>query len=547
MSTIWPIMGNAHDHNKKHGVSYREQGMTTARDELDLCVRRGEKWEIFATYDGKDREKAIKDAQYLRHANEFKAIYLLDEFNRQVLYGWEKTGEHKNYASILVELSRGRVKKQDSHHALDQLYESRRQRHAVRMRMIKETATAERVPNALKVGFGGFVITLIVVFILTNRGMGVGGAFMTMLMMCVATIYVALWVHAAFDMKDPQRMMELAEKEFQSRMKPAQDMLEKFYREGKNHRWDGTQRRMADESHFALILYLLGASRTLGQHHNLPLPRLEEHIAKLMREIGIDSTSVYNCGRHLEEYLAYPRYFQMIDMGRDAAKALLENPEAPSTVRQALDIWSAQQQKEAEQKDIESTAAIMFTDIVDFTKQTQQYGDAWMLDVLHAHNEIVRESLNHFHGREVKHTGDGIMASFTNVENACGAATAIQKGIDTFNQKMPARSFGVRIGLSAGQPVHMDGDLFGTPVNMAARVMQVAGTGEIAVAESAHTILNPIGFYKFDALSNIELKGFDGQHNVYKLRWREHKPRPVITTQDAPPPIPPMGPAEESA
>lgn len=71
--------------------------------------------------------------------------------------------------------------------------------------------------------------------------------------------------------------------------------------------------------------------------------------------------------------------------------------------------------------------AILFTDIEGSTELTQRLGDAGAMTVLHAHDEAVRSSVRSCHGHEVKHTGDGIMASFRSVSRAAECAIALQQ------------------------------------------------------------------------------------------------------------------------
>src|ERR1044071_8935495 len=97
--------------------------------------------------------------------------------------------------------------------------------------------------------------------------------------------------------------------------------------------------------------------------------------------------------------------------------------------------------------------AIMFTDLKDSTAMTNRLGEAKAMHLLHIHNALIRNALKDHDGREVKHTGDGVMASFTSVPNAVRSAVAIKKAFAAYNKKNPATPMYVRIGLSAGEPV----------------------------------------------------------------------------------------------
>lgn len=150
--------------------------------------------------------------------------------------------------------------------------------------------------------------------------------------------------------------------------------------------------------------------------------------------------------------------------------------------------------------------AIVFTDICDSTQQTQELGDDGFMRVLREHDQIVRSALVAKSGREVKHTGDGIMASFTSVAAAVEYGIAIQRSIRLRNLEA-ARPFHVRIGISVGEPVTEAGDLFGATVQLSARLCAIAAHGCIAVSTAVRELCVGKGF-RFNPMGEFELKGF---------------------------------------
>ena len=76
---------------------------------------------------------------------------------------------------------------------------------------------------------------------------------------------------------------------------------------------------------------------------------------------------------------------------------------------------------------------IMFTDLVGSTEMTARLGDVQGVEMVRAHDALVRRALKDRRGREVKHTGDGIMASFDDVDGAIEAARTIQQSFAAFN------------------------------------------------------------------------------------------------------------------
>lgn len=132
---------------------------------------------------------------------------------------------------------------------------------------------------------------------------------------------------------------------------------------------------------------------------------------------------------------------------------------------------------------IDDTAfrAIMFTDMVGSTEMTAQLGDTMAVELLKAHDAILRRCLEQHGGSEVKHLGDGIMASFDDVPASVACAIKVQEALASYNEKSetPIR---VRIGIHAGEPVKESDDLFGSAVQMAARICDIAQADAILVS-----------------------------------------------------------------
>ena len=161
---------------------------------------------------------------------------------------------------------------------------------------------------------------------------------------------------------------------------------------------------------------------------------------------------------------------------------------------------------------------IMFTDLKDSTLMTTLYGDSKALHLLHVHNAIVRYSHNEHGGREVKHTGDGIMASFTAVPNAVRCAITIQKSFQAYNDAHAETPLHVRIGLSAGEPIEEQGDLFRKAVQLAARLCAHAEPGRILIDQVVVDQCDGDQL-PFTALGDLTPKGFGQGVRVYEVDW----------------------------
>ena len=159
---------------------------------------------------------------------------------------------------------------------------------------------------------------------------------------------------------------------------------------------------------------------------------------------------------------------------------------------------------------------ILFTDIVESTSMAQRIGDDAAVALLNVHDAIVREALAKFTGREVKHTGDGIMASFISAASAVRCATQIHNALDDYLRDNQEAGLRVRIGAAAGEPVESHNDLFGTTVQLASRLCSHAQPEQILVSNVVAELC--IGkVLQFEDLGEVSLKGFDRPVRVHAV------------------------------
>ena len=128
--------------------------------------------------------------------------------------------------------------------------------------------------------------------------------------------------------------------------------------------------------------------------------------------------------------------------------------------------------------------------------------------MLGVHDRIVRDALGANSGREVKHTGDGIMAAFFSPACAVRSACQIQRGLTDHNGNGAVHPVIVRIGISAGEPVEQSDDLFGSTVQLAARLCAQAEPGQILVSSVIADLCIGKGL-KFHDAGDAHLKGFE--------------------------------------
>jgi class 3 adenylate cyclase len=145
-------------------------------------------------------------------------------------------------------------------------------------------------------------------------------------------------------------------------------------------------------------------------------------------------------------------------------------------------------------------ATVLFTDIVDSTKQAAELGDRGWRALLNRHDEAIREEFARFRGREVKTLGDGFLATFDGPARAVRCASAIIERVRQLGIE-------VRSGLHTGEIEIQRDDVAGIAVHIAARVATMAGAREVLVSSTVRDLVAGSGLRFYDR----------GSHNLRGL------------------------------
>ena len=158
----------------------------------------------------------------------------------------------------------------------------------------------------------------------------------------------------------------------------------------------------------------------------------------------------------------------------------------------------------------------LFTDIVDSTNLTSIYGDSSAMSMLRMHNQIVRDGLQKNSGKEVKHTGDGIMAVFVSSSKSVRCAMEIQTKLKDYRASNPDIPLHIRIGINAGEPVTEGDDFFGAAVQLTKRICDLAEPDTVLASGIIKGLC--IGKeFQFLKLGFHYLKGFPTEFEVFKV------------------------------
>ncbi|MET3960811.1 adenylate cyclase [Marmoricola sp. OAE513] len=171
--------------------------------------------------------------------------------------------------------------------------------------------------------------------------------------------------------------------------------------------------------------------------------------------------------------------------------------------------------------DEDGTVTIFFSDIENSTALNNQLGDSRWLKVLTAHDRLVETYVEKYRGLIVKSFGDGHMVVFTTPELAIAAALDIQRALNaSWNRSRELRRtpIRIRIGMHTGTAIERGGDYFGQNVALAARVAGQAQGGEILV--TGDIVSSTEDVFGFTPAEAVELKGFDGEHELFHVDGR---------------------------
>jgi len=280
------------------------------------------------------------------------------------------------------------------------------------------------------------------------------------------------------------------------------------------------QAKMDNFNKFGVNLYLAGACEIMSQKKDLDADARARILAESVQVMGFKKSHAASFSDKYEEYLmADARYMQMFQAGRNAMNIYsTDENSAPRLLDNALTEWNKPKPKEEQTGPV----TVLFTDIAGSTAMTQSMGDAGAQKVVRIHNRVVREALSAHAGKEVKHTGDGIMASFAKTSDAVNGAIQMQLETMKHNGAEPDLPLHLKIGLNSGEPIAEDNGLFGTVVQLSARIVDKASADQIYVSEIVR------GFcagksYNFKNLGGFPMKGFGDDITLFEVLWDENQ------------------------
>jgi len=151
--------------------------------------------------------------------------------------------------------------------------------------------------------------------------------------------------------------------------------------------------------------------------------------------------------------------------------------------------------------------AIVFTDIVDFTKISAE-DEQHALDIIHKQREILKPIVLEYKGEWLKEIGDGLLFSFDSSLDAVRCSIKIQEALRDIDD------FKLRIGIHQGDIFITDGDVYGDDVNIASRVEGCAPEGGIAISDKISKDISGVKDIKTSFIGYRKLKGVEQETQI---------------------------------
>jgi class 3 adenylate cyclase len=153
-------------------------------------------------------------------------------------------------------------------------------------------------------------------------------------------------------------------------------------------------------------------------------------------------------------------------------------------------------------------ASVLFTDVVDSTGRAAALGDRRWRRLIDRHDRVARAEVDRFHGRVVKTTGDGVLATFDAPTRALRCAFAMIGSLDD-------AGLGIRAAIHTGEIVMGDGDVGGIGVHIASRLLAEAGEHKVVVTRTVRDLATGADL-SFAPLGTTNLRGVPGEWELFE-------------------------------
>jgi class 3 adenylate cyclase/esterase/lipase len=248
------------------------------------------------------------------------------------------------------------------------------------------------------------------------------------------------------------------------------------------------------------VAALMRANYEIDVRHILPSIR----VPTLIFHRDHDQLVPVACGRYIAEHIPGARYVEL--PGVDHMLQVLDKDILDRVLDEMEEFITGTKSRPEPDR---AVATVMFTDIVGSTERAAELGDAKWRELLGLYYGEVRKELATFNGREVKTTGDGLLATFDGPARAIRCACSMRQRVGVLGLK-------VRTGLHTGECELIGDDVGGIAVHIAARVTSMANADEVLVSRTVRDLVAGSQL-TFSDRGTHHLKGVPDEWQLYSV------------------------------
>jgi class 3 adenylate cyclase len=179
----------------------------------------------------------------------------------------------------------------------------------------------------------------------------------------------------------------------------------------------------------------------------------------------------------------------------------------------------------------ERGVGILFSDVAGSTRLYEVLGDRAALAAVERCLELASRTAVDYGGTIIRMIGDELMISFAEARAMFDAAVAMQRSIAMWpplNTPHGDLRLRLRIGFEFGPAIVTSADIFGTTVNMAARMVGFARAGQIITTGSCAALVSPAHGACTRSLDLFPVKGLSGEVQIVEVLWQQTPDMTVI-------------------
>ena len=266
---------------------------------------------------------------------------------------------------------------------------------------------------------------------------------------------------------------------------------------------------------YGFNLYIAGAALAVAARAQFDGDLKHRLVQIAITHAGTNLEAAQSFAARIDAAGERPRYRALMEAGRAAFAAQFDAaaPNAHAPLPELIQQWADPAARGKTERVI-----FLLTDLVGSTALTSKLGNSGAQRVVRAHNSIVRQAIKDLKGKEIKHTGDGILVTFADVLNAARAAIFIQQEAFSYTQENADAPVSLRVGLHAGEASLEDGEYYGEAILSLDGICAAADAGQISATEAIRSRC-PASMFRFADVGMRTLKGSEIQQQIFLLEW----------------------------